>query len=174
MITNSSLTIYHKKGLQKAVEYTEMPTASKDNLGEIVKYIGETTFSYTKGHFYKCVKVGTISPTYSWENADEIGNLLPIEVWNRYNYANVWFFGGEGAGINKGYDNANDFDCRIWYDKNPGLNIANFSKGDIVVQGTLEFDITTQEDLNNYLIYNITSINNNNFGNNQHIHLGGK
>ena len=32
----------------------------------------------------------------------------------------------------------------------------------------------TQQDLENYQIYNITSINNNNFGNNQHIHLGGK
>ena len=101
------------------------------------------------------------------------------EVWTRYNYGTpdnptVWFFGGEGAGINKGYENANDFDCRIPYDKNLGLNIANFSKGDIVVQGTLEFDITTQEDLDGYLIYNIVSKNNNNFGNNQHIHIGGK
>lgn len=117
MITNSSLTIYHKNGLDVAT------------------------------HF---------------------------EKWDRYNYNDVWFFGGKGAGINKGYDNANDFDCRIPYGKNPGLDIATFSIGDIVVQGTLDFDITTQEDLSNYLIYNITSINNNNFGINKHIHIGGK
>lgn len=97
-----------------------------------------------------------------------------FEKWVRYNYNNVWFFGGKGAGINKGYDNANDVQIRIPYDKNSGLNINNFAIGDIIVQGTLDLDINTQQDLSNYLIYNITSINNNNFGINQHIHLGGK
>ena len=96
------------------------------------------------------------------------------ELWVRYNYDNVWFFGGRGSGINKGYDNANDVQIRIPYDQNNGLNIDNFAIGDIIVQGTLENDIETQQDLDNYLIYNITSINNNNFGSNKHIHLGGK
>lgn len=95
-----------------------------------------------------------------------------LETWTRYNYDKVWFFGGKGAGINKGYDNANDVQIRIPYGSN--IDIANFSIGDIVVQGTLNTDIETQEDLNDYLIYNITSINDNNFGNNPHIHLGGK
>ena len=97
-----------------------------------------------------------------------------LEKWIRYNYDNVWFFGGKGAGINKGYDNANDVQIRIPYDQNSGLSVQNFAIGDIIVQGKLETNITTQQDLDNYLIYNITSINNNNFGNNQHIHLGGK
>ena len=96
------------------------------------------------------------------------------EIWTRHNYDKVWFFGGKGAGINKGYDNANDVQVRIPYDQNNGLNINDFAIGDILVQGTLDIDIETQEDLSNYDIYNITSINNNNFGNNQHIHLGGK
>ena len=96
------------------------------------------------------------------------------EVWVRHNYENVWFFGGKGASINKGYDNANDVEVRIPYDQNNGLNINDFAIGDIIVQGTLENDIDTQQDLDNYLIYNITSINNNNFGSNKHIHLGGK
>jgi len=97
-----------------------------------------------------------------------------FEKWTRYNYDKVWFFGGKGAGINKGYNDANDVEVRIPYDQNSGLNINDFAVGDIIVQGTLDIDIETQEDLNNYLIYNITSINNNNFGHNQHIHLGGK
>lgn len=97
-----------------------------------------------------------------------------LEQWTRYNYDKVWFFGGKGAGINKGYENANDVQIRIPYDDNNNLNIQNFAIGDIIVQGTLNTDIETQQDLDNYLIYNITSINNNNFGNNQHIHLGGK
>ena len=97
-----------------------------------------------------------------------------FEVWTRHNYDKVWFFGGKGAGINKGYDNANDVQVRIPYNQNDGLNINDFAIGDILVQGTLDTDIQTQDDLSNYDIYNITSINNNNFGNNQHIHLGGK
>lgn len=116
MITNSSLTIYHKSGLDSTTH---------------------------------------------------------LEKWTRYNYDKVWFFGGKGAGINKGYDNANDVEVRIPYDENI-LNANNFAIGDIIVQGTLNTDIETQEDLNDYLIYNITSIKNNNFGSNQHIHLGGK
>ena len=117
MITNSSLTIYHKDGLDLTT------------------------------HF---------------------------EKWTRYNYENVWFFGGKGASINKGYDNANNVQIRIPYNKNEGLDINNFSIGDIIVQGNLDLDISTQQDLQNYLVYNITSINNNNFGINQHIHIGGK
>ena len=97
-----------------------------------------------------------------------------VEVWTRYNYEHVWFFGGKGARINKGYDNANDVQIRIPYDKNENLDVNNFKVGDILVQGTLDLDIVTQQDLGNNLFYNITSINNNNFGYNQHIHLGGK
>ena len=117
MITNSSLTVYHKDGLDVATH---------------------------------------------------------LEKWVRQNYENVWFFGGKGAGINKGYDNANDVQVRIPYDQNSGLNINDFAIGDIIVQGTLDIDIETQQDLEDYLVYNITRINNNNFGNSQHIHLGGK
>lgn len=96
------------------------------------------------------------------------------ETWSRFNYANVWFFGGKGAGINKGYDNANDVQIRVPYGQNTDLSIGNFAIGDIVVEGTLNTDITTQQDLSGNLVYNITSINNNNFGNNPHIHIGGK
>ena len=79
------------------------------------------------------------------------------ELWTRYNY-----------------DNANDVQIRIPFDLNPNLDISNFSIGDIVIQGTLTTDIETQQDLDNYLFYNITTIKNNNFGNNPHIHIGGK
>lgn len=98
-----------------------------------------------------------------------------FEKWVRYNYDNVWFFGGKGAGIDKGYDNANDVQIRIPYEKNENLNIENFKIGDIIVKGIIDVDIERQQDLdNNYEIYNITSIRNNDFGNNKHIHIGGK
>lgn len=96
-----------------------------------------------------------------------------LEKWTRYNYDKVWFFGGKGAGINKGYDNANDVQIRIPYDEN-NVDVNNFSIGDIVVEGALDLDINTQNDLKDYNYYNITSINNNNFGNNPHLHIGGK
>lgn len=96
-----------------------------------------------------------------------------LEIWTRYNYENAWFFGGRGAGINEGYDNANDVQIRLPYNMNE-LDINNFAIGDIIVKGELNIDIETQQDLDGYEVYNITSINNNNFGNNQHIHLGGK
>lgn len=111
------------------------------------------------------------SLTHYHKTLDETTRL---EKWIRYNYDNVWFFGGKGSSINKGYENANDCNVRIWYEKNDNLNIINFSIGDIIVKGTIDTDITTQQNLNNYEIYNITSINDNNFGINRHIHLGGK
>ena len=96
-----------------------------------------------------------------------------LEKWQRFNYDNAWVFGGKGASINKGYDNANDIEIRLAYSSND-LDINNFAIGDIIVEGTLTQNINTQQDLTNYNIYNITSIKNNNFGNNQHIHIGGK
>ena len=96
-----------------------------------------------------------------------------LEKWTRFNYDNAWVFGGKGASINKGYDNANDVEIRLSYEKNT-LDINNFAIGDIIVEGKATREISTQQDLSDYLVYNITSIKNNNFGNNPHIHLGGK
>ena len=110
------------------------------------------------------------SLTHYHKTLDETTRL---EKWIRYNYKNVWWFGGKGSSINKGYENANDVDVRIPYDKND-IDINNLAIGDIIIKGTIDTDITTQQDLNNYEVYNITSINDNNFGINPHIHLGGK
>lgn len=101
-----------------------------------------------------------------------------LEKWVRFNYGTdkntIWWFGGKGTSTNKGYENANDVQIRIPYDLNANLNINDFSIGDIIVEGFITDDITTQQDLEEYNVYNITSINDNNFGNNQHIHLSGK
>ena len=92
--------------------------------------------------------------------------------WERYNYDKVWFFGGKGARLSRGLNEANDVEIRIPYFE--GLNISNFALGDIIVQGELKQDIDTQQDLDSYLIYNITSLVDNTFGNNPHIHIGGR
>ena len=96
-----------------------------------------------------------------------------LEKWKRYNYYKVWWFGGKGSSVNKGYDNANDINIRIPYLLN-NIDIANIQIGDILVKGDLATDINTQQDLVEYEVYNITSINDNDFGNNPHIHIGGK
>lgn len=95
-----------------------------------------------------------------------------LEKWVRYNIKEVWWFGGKGSSLNKGYEDANDVDIRIPYKYKPG--IGEIKIGDILVKGDIATDITTQNDLKQFEVYNITSINDNNFGNNPHIRLGGK
>ena len=97
-----------------------------------------------------------------------------LEKWERHYIKNVWWYGDKGANTQKGYENANDVQVRIPYETNDNLNIAIFSIGDIVCKGNVEKSITSQSDLNGEEYYNITAINNNTFGNNAHIHLGGK
>ncbi len=97
-----------------------------------------------------------------------------LEKWERYYIEKVWWYGGKGANTQTGYENANDVQIRIPYDMNENLNIANFNIGDIVCKGNIEKTITSQSNLNGEEYYNITAINNNTFGNNQHIHLGGR
>ena len=95
--------------------------------------------------------------------------------WVRYFYESIWWFGGKGASLNKGYENANDVQIRIPYDLNPNLDYNNFGIGDILVQGEYE-NIVSENDLKDLNIpyYNITSLNNNVFGNSKHIHVSGK
>ena len=97
-----------------------------------------------------------------------------LEKWVRYYYQKVWWFGGKGSSLNIGYDKANDVQVRIPYYLNENANISHFAIGDIILQGNIEKEIKTQSDLSEYDIYNITSINNNLFGNTPHIHIGGK
>ena len=97
-----------------------------------------------------------------------------LEKWKRYYIEKVWWFGGKGANTQMGYENANDVQIRIPYESNENLNIADFSIGDIVCKGNIKKTITSQSELNGVEFYNITARSNNTFGNNQHIHLGGK
>ena len=97
-----------------------------------------------------------------------------LEKWVRYYYQKVWWFGGKGSSLNKGYEKANDVQVRIPYYLNENANISHFAIGDIILQGKIVKEIKTTSELSEYDIYNITSINNNLFGNTPHIHIGGK
>ena len=100
-------------------------------------------------------------------------NETKLETWTRYNYENVWYFNTNGSTMNKGYDKVNNVEVRIPYEKNSNLDINNFAIGDIIVKGELTINIETQQDLSNYEIHNITTLNNNTFGKRKHIHIGG-
>ena len=103
-----------------------------------------------------------------------------LEKWVRFNYGDdttenkIWWFGGKGTSTNKGYENANDVQIRIPYDINESLNINDFAIGDILVEGYITDNITTQQNLADYDVYNITAINNNDFGSSKHIHISGR
>lgn len=53
--------------IQEKMQYSTMPTASADNLGDVVEYIGSTTADYTLGYFYQCQYVNS---AYSWVKID--------------------------------------------------------------------------------------------------------
>lgn len=99
----------------------------------------------------------------------EIDGSTKLEKWTRQYYDEVWFFGGRGSSLNKGYENANDVQIRI-----PHPIKVDFNIGDILVKGRVDKDIKVQSDLKGYEVYNITSINDNNYGSNPHVHIGGK
>lgn len=57
---------------EDAFRFSTMPTASEDNLGQVVQYLGESTQTYTQGTSYKCVAheeevEGETVTTYAWE-----------------------------------------------------------------------------------------------------------
>ena len=98
-------------------------------------------------------------------------NENKLTVYDRYVFKEVWLFGGKGSSINRGYENANDVDVRVPMEfvKNKSI----FEIGDIIAVGE-QSEIEKQSDLEGKKFYNVTSININDFGNNPHIHLGGK
>ena len=52
---------------QDILQYDVLPSASADNLGKIVQYVGTTNADYQNGEWYECVSNGELPPTYSWE-----------------------------------------------------------------------------------------------------------
>ena len=100
-----------------------------------------------------------------------LNNTTHLEEWSKVVFTNVWLFGGKGSSINVGYENANDVNVRIPMEYIQDKSI--FQIGDIIAVGE-QPDIFKQSDLNNKEFYNVTSININDFGNNPHVHLGGK
>lgn len=101
----------------------------------------------------------------------KLNQRTKLEEWETHYFDDVWVFGGKGSSVNKGYENANDVDVRIPIKYVIDKNL--FKVGDIIVIGKHN-NINKQSDLSDTEFYNIKSININDFGNNPHVHLGGK
>lgn len=96
-----------------------------------------------------------------------------FDKWKRQEVKNVWWYGGKGANYNKGLENANEVKIRIPKDIN-NLNDLEVEIGDILVKDIIDKEISIQSDLKDHETYNVTSIINNDFGLNKHIHIEGK
>lgn len=107
------------------------------------------------------------SITYYQKSLDE----HKLDKYKKYIFEKVWAFGGKGSSINKGYENANDINVRIPMEFVDDKSI--FKIGDIIALG-VQGNIEKQSDLKDVEFYKVTSITINEYGNNPHIHLGGK
>lgn len=98
-----------------------------------------------------------------------------IDEWDRYEIKNVMWQGGQGASLNKGYEQANDISVFIPYNQNEELSDIPFAIGDIIVQGITNKKIKKQSDLT-VENYNITTLIDNNYGSPsmQHLQIGAK
>lgn len=65
--SGSYADLSNKPTIPDAIQYSSMPIASIDNLGDIIQFTGTTDSSYTNAYFYKCVSDGQDPATYSWE-----------------------------------------------------------------------------------------------------------
>lgn len=88
--------------------------------------------------------------------------------YDKYIVKNAWYFNYNGSNFNKGISSTDDIQIRIPYGI---ISIKNIDIGDLVIIGEGK-DIKLTKELNKY--YTISSINNNNFGSNPHIHIGAK
>jgi len=61
-----------------STQYTTMPVASVDNLGQVIQYTGVTNNNYTNGCFYECISDGGQELTYSWRMIDITEDLYYI------------------------------------------------------------------------------------------------
>lgn len=59
--------VYKGHNVGETIQVSIMPTATADNSGAIVQYVGATNANYINGYFYKCVSDGGVTPAYSWE-----------------------------------------------------------------------------------------------------------
>lgn len=81
----TGVVVLGAKDVNAAPQYSSMPVASTDNLGNIVQFVGTTDANYTNGYFYKCISDGQNPATYSWQQVNvqpSSGGGLPSQTGN--------------------------------------------------------------------------------------------
>jgi len=74
--------VYKGYNVGETTQVSIMPTATADNSGAIVQYVGATNANYINGYFYKCVSDGGVTPAYSWEKiqVSDGGDTIQVET----------------------------------------------------------------------------------------------
>ena len=116
-VSGGETTLYYKSGnsweeisVGDSIQKAELPTASQDNVGMVLQYVGDTTSVapiYKHGYFYECVED---SGSYSWQNiqlmdvrdvqkivlptasADELGNIYQYVGSTTQTYKKGFFY----------------------------------------------------------------------------------
>lgn len=57
-----------------------LPAPSKENLGKVYQYVGNTNVDYSKGSFYECISDEEETPTYSWRELGSGGSITIKDV----------------------------------------------------------------------------------------------
>lgn len=89
----------NKPSIPAVVQFDTMPSASQDNVGQIVQFTGTTTVQYTNGYFYKCISTTDNNVTsYSWENLNvqkefDAHDYFGLSISDRDMYIAFWLAG---------------------------------------------------------------------------------
>lgn len=92
--------------LADTIRTDSMPTASSENVGDIVQFIGTTTSSYTHGFFYECQESGG---AYSWVNlpvsegggSESLAELSDTNIYNPINGDSLIYDDSQSKWVNK-------------------------------------------------------------------------
>ena len=101
-----------------------------------------------------------------------LNTTTKMEEYRRYYFKKCWKYETKGTNVDEGYEASGQVQIRIPGDENENWESAEIDIGDVIFIGKGPHEIRQQKDLNNS--YNITSITINTFGNNAHIHIGGR
>ena len=148
MITNKIITYYHK-----LLDENKLPLWKKYVLNKVWTFGGKGS-SINKGY----------------ENANDVNIRIPWELVEKGIPTKALTVQQVNAMLVK---DLNVIEVRKIARVERSTIDETFAIGDIIAIGE-QNDISKQSDLQGKEFYNVTSINVNDFGNNPHIHLGGK
>ena len=66
--------------LRNITQKNILPAPSKENLGKVYQYVGNTNVDYRKGSFYECISDEEETPTYSWRELGSGGSITIKDV----------------------------------------------------------------------------------------------